>query len=134
MNNIKEKLEKLASDISRAGRVIAKDSINKYYTVAHDGDEGIEVTSDSGFESICIGNVVSKDSRGYMYLYSNNASERNSFPNEKEIAELLEKILNKEKLETGEGKASYFDWKEFGGLDKQLEYFSELVKKFAKIK
>lgn len=134
MNNIKEKIEKLASNISRAGRVISKDSINKYYTVAQDGDDCIEVTSDSGYESICIGNIISKDSKGYMYLYSNNTSERNSFPKEKEIAELLEKVLNKEKLETGEGKASYFDWEQFGGIEKQLDYFSELVKKFARIK
>lgn len=134
MNNIKGKLEKLASDISRAGRVISKDSINKYYTVAHDGYDCIEVTSDSGYESICIGNVTSKDSNGYMYLYTKNTSERNSFPSEKEIAELLEKILNKEKLETGEGKAAYFDWDEFGSLNKQLDYFSDLVKKFANIK
>lgn len=134
MNNIKGKLEKLASDISRAGRVISKDSINKYYTVAHDGYDCIEVTSDSGYESICIGNVTSKDSKGYMYLYTQNTPERNSFPYKNKLAELLEKVLNKKKLETGEGKAAYFDWDDFGGIDNQIDYFSKVVRNFAGIK
>lgn len=74
-----------------------------------------------------------KNTDGYMCLYTNNTPKRNSFPSTNEITELLYKILKKEKLETGEGKAAYFDWKEFGGLDKQLCYFSKVISELSGI-
>lgn len=130
--NIK-KIENLAKKIARAGRVISKDNINKYYIVEHCENYEITVTSDSGYEAICIGNTSGNNTDGYMYLYTNNTSKRNSFPNKDVIANLLVKVFEKEKLETGEGKAAYFDWPEYGGIDKQLNYFSKVVAKAAKI-
>lgn len=124
MNN---ELLNLAKKISRAGKIISKDSIDKIYYLEPSIDDSIYVVSDSGFESIVIGDSSSKDSRGYMYLYSNNTSKRNSYPNIEELTKLLEDVLNKKPLETGEGKASYFDWKEYGSLELQREYFAEIV-------
>lgn len=69
-----------------------------------------------------------------MYLYTQNTPERNSFPDKNKLAELLEKVLNKKKLETGEGKAAYFGWDDFGGIDNQIDYFSKVVRNFAGIK
>lgn len=124
---MKNELSNLAKKISRAGNIIAKDSIDKIYYLEPGVKDSICVVSDSGFESIVIGNTSSRDSRGYMYLYSNNTPKRNSYPNVKELTQLLEDVLNKKPLETGEGKAAYFNWEQYGSLELQREYFSEIV-------
>ncbi|MDF2880244.1 MAG: hypothetical protein K0R54_801 [Clostridiaceae bacterium] len=129
-----KELKSLAKEISKAGKIIAKDDISKDYTVWHNQSGSLIVRSDSGYEAIYIGNLVGNNSDGFMCLYTNNTSKRNSYPGVREIAELLLKVINKETLDTGEGKASYFDWKEYGGMEKQLNYFSELVKEIAGIK
>jgi len=129
INNNIRKLQILAEKISKAGKIIAKDSISKDYFLGNGYTDSIIITSDSGYEAIYIGDI--KGNNGYMCLYTNNTSKRNSFPNKNVIAELLEKVLKKEKLETGEGKAEYYDWKEFGGMKKQLKYFSKIVKQLA---
>lgn len=123
----------LAKKISKAGRIIAKDSISKDYNVGSIGSGAIIVRSDSGYEAIYIGNLEGRNTDGYMCLYTNNTPKRNSFPNSEIIAELLEQVVKKEKLETGEGKAMYYDWEEYGGIEKQLNYFSEIVCKLANI-
>ena len=41
-------------------------------------------------------------------------------------------VINKKMLKTGEGLASYFNWGEYGGLENQLEYFSNLLIKATK--
>lgn len=127
MDKCKEKLKVLAGAISRAGRIVAKDNIAKDYIVG----DGCRVTSDGGYEAIYIGNLDGGNTDGYMCLYTNNTPQRNSFPSKEEIAKLLYQILNKKILETGEGKANYFDWYEFGGMEKQLNYFSKVVSKLA---
>lgn len=129
-----EKIKALARRITRACKVVADDNINKEYIVEDGKYYKITVKSDSGYEVICIGDTASNNTHGYMYLYSNNTSERNSFPCEDIIVNLLIKVFEKEMLETGEGKACYFDWPEYGGMNKQLNYFSKVVAKAAHIK
>lgn len=110
-----KKILELAKDISKAGKEIARDSINKDYVIGY-GRNQITVTSDSGYEAIQIGDTRGND--GYMSLYTNNTEKRNSFPTVKEIIKLLEAVANKERLPEGEGKAAYHDWEMFGGIDK----------------
>lgn len=129
----KKNILMLARKIAKAGRIIAKDSISKYYNVGSIGSGTITVKSDSGYEAIYIGNLEGQNTDGYMCLYTKSTPQRNSFPNSETIAELLDKVVKKEKLETGEGKAMYYDWKEFGGIEKQLNYFSEIVCNLANI-
>lgn len=119
----------LAKRISKAGKIIAKDSYNKdFYIGGYKERDNIIVTSDSGYEAIYIGTIANvPNSRGYMCLYTNNTPQRNSFPSVDEIALLLESVINKEKLIEGEGKAAYFIWEQFGNMDNQLEYFAEVV-------
>lgn len=128
---MKKELMDLARKISAAGKMISKDSINKFYYLEPGNKDSIYVISDSGFESIVIGDTSSSDSRGYMYLYYNNTSKRNSYPSIKEIARLLEDVFNKTPLETGEGKAAYCNWEQYGNLELQREYFSEIVSRMA---
>lgn len=122
-----EKLHSLAERITTAGKLIANDHIAKEYNLGNGDTDTIIIKSDSGYEAIYIGNISSESTDGYMCLYSNNTHKRNSFPKTEIIAELLECVVNKSKLITGNGKAAYFDWEEFGGIDKQLEYFSKVV-------
>lgn len=131
-NNYTENLRILAEKISKACSYISKDEISKEYTIGENPNTQIVIKSDSGYEAIYIGNLASK-TKGYMCLYTNNTPKRNSFPTKKTIAGLLEKVLNKEQLEEGEGKAAYFKWKEFGSMKKQLNYYSEIVCKLAAI-
>lgn len=63
-----------------------------------------------------------------MALYRKNTGKRNTYPNSCKIAKLLEKVVAKERLDEGEGKAAYYDWSEFGGMERQLEYFSRVIK------
>lgn len=125
-----KRLLDLARDISRAGKEIAHDDINKEYRIGY-GRNMIIITSDSGYEAILIGDVGRLCKDGYMCLYTNNTEKRNSFPSVRELAKLLEAVAEGKKLPEGEGKAAYYDWPEFGGLDRQLEYFSRVVKNLA---
>lgn len=125
-----KKLLELARDISRVGKEIAYDDICKDYRIGY-GRNVITVISDSGYEAIYIGDTCCSCQDGYMCLYTNNTDKRNSFPRIRELAKLLEAVANKEKLPEGEGKAAYYDWEEFGGMEKQLEYFSRVVKSLA---
>ncbi len=118
----------LAKNISKAVKEVARDSINKDYVIGY-GRNRITVTSDSGYEAILIGDVGGNE--GYMCLYTNNTEKRNSFPSARKIAILLEAVANKERLPEGEGKVAYYGWEIFGGIEKQLEYFSRVVKKLA---
>ena len=128
-----KKLLELARDISRAGKEIAYDRICKNYRIGY-GRNIITVTSDSGYEAICIGDTCLPHRKGYMCLHTNNTEKKNSFPRIRELAKLLEAVANKEKLPEGEGKAAYYDWEEFGGMEKQLEYFSRVVKNLANLR
>lgn len=128
---INKKIEHLAEEISRAGRIIAKDSIAKEYNLGEYDKDTIIVRSDSGYEAIYVGNIEGKNKDGYMCLYTNNTSKRNSYPSKDEIIELLMKVLNEERLEEGDGKAAYYDWEDFGCIEKQLKYFSKVVRKMS---
>lgn len=60
-----------------------------------------------------------------MYLFY--ADDRNvPFPTIKELERRLEIIANKDILT--EDDSSYYDWDEYGSLEKQREYFSEIIK------
>lgn len=130
-NSANEKLITLAKKIVKAGKDIAKDEINKEYCAAHSSDGTITVISDSGFEAILIGNDERGSRDGYMYLYFKNTSQTNSFPSSKAIAKLLMQVVLEFPLPQGKGTAAYHDWPEYGGIPKQLHYFSELVQTFA---
>lgn len=133
-NSDKQKLYTLAKRIKKAGKVIASDSISKDYHLMGVGEkDDIIITSDSGYETITIGNIYTGNSRGFMCLYSNSTSIRNSFLDIKTIAALLEKVVNEKLLEVGNGKAVYHFCGEYGNVDEQLKYFSEIVCKIAGI-
>lgn len=122
-------LHELAKQIASAGKIIAADPVAKDYLIipGYGYINNIWVTSDSGFEAIVIGDTCSRNGRGYMYLYYKNTPKRNSFPSPAKIAKLLNGVVEKKPLETGEGKAAYHDWEEYGSLEKQREYFSQVV-------
>lgn len=124
-----DNLYELAKQITRAGKIIAADPVAKDYLLIprYGYINNIWVTSDSGFEAIVIGDTNSCNSRGYMYLYHKNTPKRNSFPSATKIAKLLKDVCEKKPLETGEGKAAYYDWEEYGSLEKQRDYFSQVV-------
>lgn len=128
-----KKLLSLAEKIAKAGKIIAGDSISKDYLVFHNLRGEITVTSDSGFEAILIGNAERGSRDGFMYLFFKNTPQRNSYPSVYEIAALLRLVVLGKRLPEGEGKAAYHDWEEYGGMERQLRYFSELVCELAGI-
>ncbi|CUP97906.1 Uncharacterised protein [uncultured Flavonifractor sp.] len=128
-----KKLLSLAEKIAKAGKIIAGDSINKNYLVFHNLRGEITVTSDSGFEAILIGNTERGSRDGFMYLFFKNTAQQNSYPSVDKIAASLRQVVLEKRLPEGEGKATYHDWKEYGGMERQLRYFSELVCELAGI-
>jgi hypothetical protein len=113
--------KELAKKILYDAKITAKDNIEKTYCVFRCMHGALMVESDSGFESIALGDI--EGDKGYMYIYYANTSRRNSYPCMTRLAGLLESIAKKEKLEEGEGKASYH-------CD-DLDYLSKLVTAFA---
>lgn len=84
----------------------------------------ITVENDAGFRAVIIGNTSGTKSREYMYLfYTNDDSE--TFPTIRELARRLKAVAAQEVL-TDEN-ADYFDWEEYGSLEKQRAYFSEII-------
>lgn len=123
----------LARKIKNAYKELRKDEVCKLYNVMWNDEldtSEITVENDVGFRAVIIGNTSGiKRSRGYMYLfYTNDDSE--VFPTIRELARRLKAIATQEVL-TDEN-ADYFDWKEYGSLEKQREYFSEIVLKALK--
>ena len=118
----------LAREIKAGYNDLKKDTVYKLHHVTWNDELGtseITVENDAEFKAIIIGNTrgMSK-SRGYMYLfYTNDRSI--PFPTIKEIERRLKIVANKEIL-TDED-ASYYDWEEYGSLEKQREYFSEII-------
>lgn len=112
---------------------LKKDTVSKLYTVAYNaklGTSEITVENDAGFRAIIIGDTRGMcKSRGYMYLFYSNDNKA-PFPTIKEIERRLKIIANKEIL-TDED-ADYFDWERYGSLEKQREYFSEIILKTSK--
>ena len=67
--------------------------------------------------------------RGYMYLFYTNDSKV-LFPSVKEIIRRLKIVASGERLTDQD--AEYFDWEEYGSLEMQRIYFSEIIKREAK--
>lgn len=120
--------KELAREIKAGYNDLKKDTTYKLYNVIWNNKletSEITVENDAEFKAIIIGNTrgMSK-SRGYMYLfYTNDRSI--PFPTIKEIERRLKIVADKEIL-TDED-ASYYDWEEYGSLEKQREYFSEII-------
>ena len=90
----------------------------------------ISVVNDAGFKAIIIGRTQNlTTSRGYMYLFYTNDSKV-LFPSVKEIIRRLKIVASGERLTDQD--AEYFDWEEYGSLEMQRIYFSEIIKREAK--
>lgn len=90
----------------------------------------ISVVNDAGFKAIIIGSSQNlTTSRGYMYLFYTNDSKV-LFPSVKEIIRRLKIVASGERLTDQD--AEYFDWEEYGSLEMQRIYFSEIIKREAK--
>lgn len=90
----------------------------------------ISVVNDAGFKAIIIGSTQNlTTSRGYMYLLYTNDSKV-LFPSVKEIIRRLKIVASGERLTDQD--AEYFDWEEYGSLEMQRIYFSEIIKREAK--
>lgn len=90
----------------------------------------ISVVNDAGFKAIIIGSMQNlTTSRGYMYLFYTNDSKV-LFPSVKEIIRRLKIVASGERLTDQD--AEYFDWEEYGSLEMQRIYFSEIIKREAK--
>lgn len=122
----------LARKIKNAYKELGKDEVYKLYNVVWNDEldiSEITVGNDVGFRAVIIGNTSGTESRGYMYLfYTNDDSE--VFPTVRELARRLKAVAAQEVL-TDEN-ADYFDWEEYGSLEKQRAYFSEIVLKALK--
>mgnify|MGYP007098862737 FL=1 len=59
-----------------------------------------------------------------MYLFYTN-DDTESFPTIKEIEHRLKVIANQEILT--DKNADYFDWEQYGSLEEQRKYFSEII-------
>lgn len=120
---------KLAKKIKNGYDFLTKNTVYKLYHVTwNDKLETSEITveNDAEFKAVIIGNTRNvPESKGYMYLFY--ADDRNvPFPTIKELERRLKIIANKDILT--EDDASYYDWDEYGSLEKQREYFSEIIK------
>ena len=90
----------------------------------------ISVVNDAEFKVIIIGSTQNlTTSRGYMYLFYTNDSKV-LFPSVKEIIRRLKIVASGERLTDQD--AEYFDWEEYGSLEMQRIYFSEILKREAK--
>lgn len=119
---------KIAKDIKKGYSDLKKDTTYKLFNVIWNDKlkiSEITVKNDAGFKAIIIGNTsgISK-SRGYMYLFYTN-DKNVPFPTVEEIERRLKIVANKEVLTDND--ADYFDWDEYGPLEKQREYFSEII-------
>lgn len=90
----------------------------------------ISVVNDAEFKVIIIGSTQNlTTSRGYMYLFYTNDSKV-LFPSVKEIIRRLKIVASGER--STDQDAEYFDWEEYGSLEMQRIYFSEIIKREAK--
>lgn len=124
--------KKLAKSIRDGYNSLKKEPIFKYFNIIWNqklGTAEILVENDAGFKAIIIGSTKKSNSRGYMYLFYTNDREV-PFPSLKEIIRRLEIVANRGIL--ADKDAEYFDWKEYGSLEMQRIYFSEIIKREAK--
>lgn len=126
--------KELARSIRNGYYSLKKEPVDKLFSINWNhvlGTAEISVENDAGFRAIIIGDTrnVSK-SRGYMYLFYTN-DKKVPFPSVKEITRRLKIVANRGSLTDKD--ADYFDWEEYGSLEKQRIYFSEIIKREAKM-
>lgn len=125
--------KQLARAIKAGYNNLKKDAVCKLYNVTNNDElrtSEITVENDAGFRAIIIGDTRGMcKSRGYMYLFYTN-EDNIPFPTVKEIERRLKIVANKEILTDKD--VDYFDWEEYGSLEKQREYFSEIIIKTLK--
>ena len=119
---------KLARKIKNGYNKLKKDTTFKLYHVTWNSKldtSEITVENDAEFKAIIIGNTRNvPESRGYMYLFYTN--DRNvPFPAIEEIERRLKIVASKEIVTDND--ADYYDWEEYGSLEEQREYFSEII-------
>lgn len=118
----------LARKIKSAYKELKQNEAYKLFNVIWNNDLGeseITVENDAGFRAIIIGNTSGvKKSRGYKYLFYTN-DDTELFPTIKEIEHRLKVVANQEILT--DKNAGYFDWKQYGSLEEQRKYFSEII-------
>lgn len=120
--------KKLARKIKDAYNYLKKNTVYKLYRVTWNQEletSEITVENDAQFKAIIIGNTMNvPESRGYMYLFY--ADDRSvPFPSIKEIERRLKIVADKGIL--SDDDAAYYDWEQYGSLEKQREYFSEII-------
>lgn len=122
--------KKLARNIKDGYNSLKKEPVFKYYNVTWNHElrtAEISVKNDAGFKAIIIGNTkCSPESKGYMYLFYTN-DRKVPFPSVKEIIRRLKIVADRGILTDKD--AAYYDWKEYGSLEKQRMYFSEIIKR-----
>lgn len=122
--------KELARDIRIGYNSLKKESGFKYFNVIWNRElrtAEISVENDAEFKAVIIGNAKnSPASRGHMYLFYTN-NRKVPFPSTKEIIRRLKIVANRGILEDKD--AEYFDWEEYGSLEMQRIYFSEIIKR-----
>lgn len=122
----------LARKIKDGYNSLKREPVFKYFNITWNqklGTAEILVENDAEFKAIIIGNTKKSDSRGYMYLFYTN-DRKVPFPSVKEIIRRLEIVANRGIL--ADKDAEYFDWREYGSLEMQRIYFSEIIKREVK--
>ena len=122
--------KELAISIRDGYHNLKKEPVYKLYNIIWNYELGtaeISVENDAEFKAIIIGSTRSVPaSRGYMYLFYTN-DRKVPFPSIKEIIRRLKIVANKGILTDKD--AEYFDWEEYGSLEAQRMYFSEIIKR-----
>lgn len=122
----------LARKIKDGYNSLKREPVFKYFNITWNqklGTAEILVENDAEFKAIIIGNTKKSNSRGYMYLFYTN-DRKVPFPSVKEIIRRLEIVANRGIL--ADKDAEYFDWREYGSLEMQRIYFSEIIKREVK--
>lgn len=124
----------LAGKIKDGYNSLKKEPVFKYYNIIwnHKLETAeIKVINDAQFKAIIIGNTRNvPESRGYMYLFYTN-DRKIPFPSIREIERRLKIVADREILTDQD--ADYFDLEEYGSLKAQRIYFSEIIKREAKM-
>lgn len=122
--------KELARKIKEAYQDLKKDERYKFYNIIWNPKletAEISVENDAEFKAIIIGNTRKRPkSRGFMYLFY-TGDRKVPFPSIKEIERRLKLVADKETL--SDKDACYFDWEEFGSLEKQRVYFSKIIQR-----
>lgn len=124
---------RLARLIKKTETMIVNNGISKsYYLDKNEEHDNIAIVNDGSYKAIYIGTIDdTENSPGYMCLHSSVNSKKKRLPSTKILCRLLIKVARREKLSVELEEARY--WEKFGDMDKQLQYFSDVVCTFAGI-